>query len=271
MRNQSQVRRRFFGAGRRGHPSRAGAARGRTAERRRWRRAPGGRGRRGAVGGGAVRRRRRCRATGLVRRGRVRRRRRRCGWRAGGRVGGSGSPNRAGPDPAPAPVGCRRRWGSRGRPCRRGYRWRQALPAAFPRKRERSTTTRVMRPGGDEPVAVLHRDPEREPAALDRLEDGLGVHLVADRDRREVVELDPVADGRLALPRAGRATASTVARSARSTTRGVASTGTSPLPSASAVSLVARRSSDADPTSPGSRHGRTIRTPRGRQHFGGCP
>ena len=31
--------------------------------------------------------------------------------------------------------------------------------------------------GGDEAVAVAHRHPEREPAALDRLERRLGVHV----------------------------------------------------------------------------------------------
>ena len=72
------------------------------------------------------------------------------------------------------------------------------MPAARCRKRSCSTATRGDAAGRDETVPVLHRHPEREPPALDRLEHGLGEHLVADRDRREVVELHPVADGRVA-------------------------------------------------------------------------
>ena len=67
------------------------------------------------------------------------------------------------------------------------------------RNRSRSTTTRVIRPAPDQAPGVGHRDPEREPPALDRLEDGLGLDLVADRHRRQVVDLDAVADRRRPL------------------------------------------------------------------------
>ena len=77
-------------------------------------------------------------------------------------------------------------------------------PAARSMKRSRSTTTRVIRPAAHQAPVVGHRDPEREPPALDRLEGGLGLDRVADRHRREVVELDPVADRRACPPAAGR-------------------------------------------------------------------
>ena len=67
------------------------------------------------------------------------------------------------------------------------------------RKRSRSTTTRVIRPAPTRPPVVGHRDPEGEAATLDRLEHRLGLDAVTDRHRRQVVELDPVADGGRAL------------------------------------------------------------------------
>ena len=73
----------------------------------------------------------------------------------------------------------------------------QAVPAARWRNRSCSTATRVMRPAATSPDAVLHRHAEREAASLDRLEHGLGRDRLADRDRREVVELHAVADGRV--------------------------------------------------------------------------
>ena len=104
-------------------------------------------------------------------------------------------------------------------------------------------------PGGDQPAAVADRDPEREAPALDRLQRRLGRDPTTDRRRREVGQLDLVTDGR----RVGRrwsATASTVASSASATTRGVPSTGTSPLCNASDVSASATMSV-TDPTRPG--------------------
>ena len=103
---------------------------------------------------------------------------------------------------------------------------------------------------GDEPARVAHRDAEREPAALDRLERRFGRHRAADRRGREVRRAGP--GSRRSSRSAGRssATASTVASSASATTRGVPSTGTSPLCNASDVSASAT-SSVTDPTRPG--------------------
>ena len=54
-----------------------------------------------------------------------------------------------------------------------------------------------MRPAATSPARYFTEHAEREPTALDRLEHRLGGHRLADRDRREMVELHPVADGRV--------------------------------------------------------------------------
>ncbi|MEY2446862.1 MAG: hypothetical protein QOH79_338 [Acidimicrobiaceae bacterium] len=49
---------------------------------------------------------------------------------------------------------------------------------------------------GDQAALVVDGNGEREPTPFDVLERGLGAHLVADRGRGEVVELDAHADRR---------------------------------------------------------------------------
>ena len=49
-------------------------------------------------------------------------------------------------------------------------------------------------PGGDEAVAVLHRNAEGESSALDRFEHRIGGHDFTDTNRRQVVKLHAVAN-----------------------------------------------------------------------------
>ena len=51
---------------------------------------------------------------------------------------------------------------------------------------------------GDEPAAVGHGHAKDQPATFDRFEHDLGRHVRPDRARRQVGELHPVSDGRLA-------------------------------------------------------------------------
>lgn len=54
-------------------------------------------------------------------------------------------------------------------------------------------------PRRDEAATVAHRHTEREPAALDRLEDRLGLDRGSHRRGREMVQLHAITDGREAL------------------------------------------------------------------------
>ena len=92
-----------------------------------------------------------------------------------------------------------------------------------------------MRPAATRPASRRDRDAEREPAALDLLEGGLGHDRAADRRGRQVRELHLVADRRAPAGEVARDRLD-VACSASAITRGVPSTGTSPLRNASAVS-----------------------------------
>jgi hypothetical protein len=88
---------------------------------------------------------------------------------------------------------------------------------------------------GHRPVAIAAANGELEPPGGDPLQHGLDRQVGPDRAGGQVVQLDPDTDrGRPAW--SAPATAATVVRSARASTRGVASTGTSPLPIAAAVS-----------------------------------
>ena len=86
-----------------------------------------------------------------------------------------------------------------------------------------------------------------------------------------MVELDPVADGRVA--RRARAPRPRPRRPARrgATTCGVASTGTSPVPCASAVSASVTTWRHGSGETGVERHRRTIRNPRPTAPLGGCP
>ena len=126
-----------------------------------------------------------------------------------------------------------------------------SVPLAFPRNRDRSTTTRVIRPAATSPSRCFTetRNVSRRPStdsstasASTSSPTGTGARWSSWTRYPTVVLSAAICP----------AIAATVARSASSTTRGVASTGTSPLPSASAVSL-SQTVSAADPTSPGSR------------------
>ena len=110
--------------------------------------------------------------------------------------------------------------------------------------RVRSTITRVIRPAATRPWPSLTETRNVEPATLDGLQGRLGADVTTHRGGREVVELHPVAD-------AGRALGELAVDGAdgrlfrQRTTRGVASTGTSPVLSASAVSSSVTTSSTA--------------------------
>ena len=122
-------------------------------------------------------------------------------------------------------------------------------PWARSRNRARSTTTRRDAARGHEAAGVAHRDAERQPPALDRFEHGVRGDLPAHGRRREVGELDLVADGRR-VRRQGGGDGFEARFLGERTTRGVPSTGTSPLCIASDVSLSAT-SNVTDPERPG--------------------
>ena len=65
----------------------------------------------------------------------------------------------------------------------------------LPMNRSTSTTTRTL-PAATRPPVVGRRDGERDAAALDLVEHGLGDDLGADRRRLQVIDLDPHADRR---------------------------------------------------------------------------
>ena len=103
--------------------------------------------------------------------------------------------------------------------------------------------------GGDEAAGVGRRHGERQAPALDPLEHRLGEHLLADRGRLEVVDLDAHPDRALTRWRRRPSSAASVASSHRATSRGVPSTATDPDSCATACRR-RRRPSDASPRRP---------------------
>ena len=84
----------------------------------------------------------------------------------------------------------------------------------------------------------MEADGELQPPTGDPLQNRSDLQLGPDHAGGQMLQLNPDPDRGLP-PSNAPATAATVARSARASTRGVANTGTSPLPTATAVSASA--------------------------------